>query len=108
MFNDINHIEVKNLKTKKKIACSCPDFLSHWKNHAGNLYPNCSKLGCDDANDEVLGAEVIKCHGNLLSTPFIIPLCKKCSTIDSNDCFKIKNEVKLVPIISRFRCSSGD
>lgn len=96
------NIEVKNLKGNTKPSCSCTSFLCHWENYAGKATV-CSRLGCSEKKD-LVGAHIIKCHGNASSIRYIVPLCYKCNHSSKIICFKLKSGVKLVPVTLRLKC----
>ena len=97
------NVEVKNLKGSSSPACSCSNFLCHWENYAGITAKICSRLGCSETKD-LVGAHVIKCHGNAYSTRYIVPLCKSCNNPNNTDCFELKKDVVLVPVAIRSKC----
>jgi hypothetical protein len=102
----MGNIEVKNKNVYTLIACSCSSFLCHWENQTGLKANICSTLGCIEKND-IVGAHVIKCHGNSNSSQYITPLCKKCNSSHNTDCFKLKTNSKLVPVVTNgIKCKS--
>ena len=97
------NVEVKNLKGTSSIACKCSSFLCHWENYAGKTAKICSRLGCSETKG-LVGAHVIKCHGNAYGTRYIVPLCKACNNPDNTECFELKSNVDLVPVTNRLEC----
>ena len=79
-------ILVKNKKGHRlSPACSCNTFLCHWKNYTNKRVAVCSLKGCTEKKD-LVGAHVIKCHGNSSNKQYIIPLCKKHNNPANTDC----------------------
>lgn len=96
-------IEVKNKKVFSKIACPCNSFLCHWENYTGIKATVCNAFGCTNKKD-LVGAHVIKCHGNSNSSQYIIPLCNSCNSTHNSDCFSLNTNAILAPVINKSKC----
>lgn len=99
----MSKIEVKNLKGSSTPVCNCNSFLCHWSNYSGKKATVCSKSGCTETKD-LVGAHVIKCHGNANATRYIVPLCKGCNNFNNTDCFTLNTGSVLVPVVNRSKC----
>lgn len=99
-----NH-EVKNKNVFTKISCLCSSYLCHWENYTGTKAKVCSAQGCTQTKG-LVGAHVIKCHGNSNSNQYITPLCSRCNSSHFDDCFKLNANAVLVPVSSRHSCKS--
>jgi len=97
------NIEVKNKKVYTEIACSCSSYLCHWENYSGYKAKTCNALGCTKTIG-LVGGHVIKCHGNSKSKQYIVPLCSSCNSSHNEDCFKLKANTILVPVVYRSKC----
>jgi hypothetical protein len=97
------NIEVKNKKVYTQVSCSCTSYLCHWENYTGTKAKVCSSLGCTETKG-LVGAHVIKCHGNSNSTQYITPLCGKCNSSHNSDCFKLNANAILVPVSKWTNC----
>lgn len=97
------NIEVKNKKVFTKIVCSCSSYLCHWENYSGNKAKVCSTFRCTETKG-LVGAHVIKCHGNSKSTQYITPLCGSCNSSHNTDRFKLNTNAKLVQVTYRLKC----
>jgi len=100
----MSNVEVKNLKGSTKPACRCTSFLCHWENYSYTTAKVCSYLGCPETKD-LVGAHVIKCHGNAMSTRYIVPLCKGHNNPSNSDCYKLKKDTFMAPVANRSRCN---
>lgn len=95
---------VKNKKGHRESpSCVCDTFLCHWENYAHKKATICSRSGCTEKND-LVGAHIIKCHGNAKKTQYIVPLCKKCNNSVNTECFPINKNVVLAPVSDNTYC----
>ena len=96
-------MEVKNLKGYTKISCSCGSYICHWENYSGKKATSCSKLGCSETKG-LVGAHVLKCHENSSNLQYLVPLCGEHNHYSFDECFKLKGDSILVPVVNRSKC----
>ncbi|MCW8113986.1 hypothetical protein [Yersinia intermedia] len=85
-------MKVKNLNNTAGKVCGCGTWLQHWKNYTKKSNSLCGNLSCG-ASSEV-GAHVKKV--GVAGEHYIVPFCKKCNSISSDDEITIWEGVDLV------------